>query len=229
MTRLLIAAAVAALAVPAVAQVAQPAPAAPPAPMKMRMGPMADGAMTLPEMQAKIAQMFARHDANKDGALTKEEMAAKMGKKRMTWTGKDGEKMVMREGPMGDPNALFAKLDTNKDGMLSRDEFAKGREMRIERRIEMKGDRAPGTPRERMGERMGQMMKMHHGMGGMGMMHGQMFDMADANKDGRVTLAEAQGAAARHFAMADTNRDGKVTRDEMMAMHQKMGGMNHGG
>ena len=48
----------------------------------------------------------------------------------------------------------------------------------------------------------------------MGMIGGHMFGMADANKDGRVTLQEAQDAAVKHFDMMDANRDGEVTRDE---------------
>ena len=210
MNRLLIAAAVAALAVPAMAQVAPPAPAAP---MKVRSGPMADGVMTLPEVQAKIAQAFQRKDANRDGALTQDELAKKGGMRRAKAPGAAMSKVRM------DPAAAFDRIDSNKDGMISRAEFAAGREMRMERRVEMRGPD-------------GAKMKMRHpGMGRMGggMMGGRMLSMADTNKDGRVTLAEAQGAAAQHFAMADTNRDGRVTRDEMRAMHQKMGGMPHHG
>ena len=48
-------------------------------------------------------------------------------------------------------------------------------------------------------------------MGGFG---GHLFDMADANKDGRVSLAEAQAAALAHFDSADANHDGKITPDE---------------
>jgi Ca2+-binding EF-hand superfamily protein len=49
-----------------------------------------------------------------------------------------------------------------------------------------------------------------------------MFDMADANRDGRVTLQEATAAAYRHFDMADVTRDGQITREERIQMHQKM-------
>jgi hypothetical protein len=41
-----------------------------------------------------------------------------------------------------------------------------------------------------------------------------MFEMADANRDGRVSLAEAQSAALAHFDKADLNHDGKITPDE---------------
>jgi hypothetical protein len=56
---------------------------------------------------------------------------------------------------------------------------------------------------------------------GMGL-RGHMFDMADANRDGRVTLQEATAAAYRHFDMADVNRDGRITPDERMQMRQRM-------
>jgi hypothetical protein len=49
-----------------------------------------------------------------------------------------------------------------------------------------------------------------------------MFEMADGNRDGRVTLQEAQAAALRHFDMADVNRDGQVTPDERKQMRQRM-------
>jgi hypothetical protein len=51
---------------------------------------------------------------------------------------------------------------------------------------------------------------------------GHMFEMADANKDGRVTLQEAQAAALRHFDMADANRDGQVTPDERRQARERM-------
>jgi hypothetical protein len=49
-----------------------------------------------------------------------------------------------------------------------------------------------------------------------------MFEMADANRDGRVTLQEATNAALRHFDTADVNRDGRLTPEERMQMHQRM-------
>ena len=209
MNKLLIAAAGAAIAVPALAQVAPMAPRAPMAPMP-RHAMMADGAVTLAELNAGIAARFARRDSNRDGALTKDELATGKARVRALRAAGGRDKMVRREG-MADHGAMFDRLDANRDGMISRDEFAKGHEIRIERRVVREGQ--PGSAPMRM-KRMG---------GGM-MMGGHMFGMADGNNDGRVTLAEAQGAAARHFAMADTNRDGRVTREEMRAMHQQMRG-----
>lgn len=183
------------------APVAPTPPAAPP-----HVAPMADRVHTRAEVIAKVQEHFARLDANKDGFLTKAEAEAgrKVIKERMVEKMGEGhgDRMVMR-----DPNAAFDRLDANKDGAISRDEFAKGREVRIERRI------------VKDGAGMGKGMRMG-GMGGM--MGGRMFDMADANKDGRVTLQEATDAAARHFDMADANRDGRVTPEERRQMHRQM-------
>jgi len=51
-------------------------------------------------------------------------------------------------------------------------------------------------------------------------MHGRMFESADANHDGKVSLQEMTNAALQHFDMADANHDGKLTPDERMKMHQ---------
>ena len=53
---------------------------------------------------------------------------------------------------------------------------------------------------------------------GMGM-RGPM--MADANKDGKLTKAEATTAAEQVFAKMDLNGDGKVTKEERGALRQK--------
>ena len=49
-----------------------------------------------------------------------------------------------------------------------------------------------------------------------------MFATADANKDGKVSLQEANAAAAAHFDKADANRDGTLTPEERRAAHKAM-------
>ena len=207
MTKFLTVSAMALVATAAVA-VAQPTPA--PA------GP--DQVMTRGDVQAKVRQHFAQLDANKDGAIT----TAEIGEMKMQHGGvggHDGMKMhggamhggAMPGGAMHDPVAAFDRLDANKDGSISRDEFAKGREMRIEKRIVMNGGE---------GSAPGGMGKHHMGggkMGGGGMAGGRMIVMADTNKDGRITLPEAEAMALQHFDKMDVNRDGQVTRDERRA------------
>ena len=211
MKEFLIGSAVIVLAGAAFAQtpVAQPAPTA--QPMAAPMAP--ERVQTRDQVVAKVREHFARLDVNRDGVLTQAEADAgrEVMKQRIVQKlGDKGERRMRFEHR--DPAAAFDRLDVNKDGSISRDEFAKGHEMRIERRVELRdGQAAPGA---------GHRMRMHR-MGGMGM-GGHMFAMADANKDGRVTLQEATDAAIRHFDMADANRDGRITREERMQMHRQM-------
>ena len=175
----------------AVAQTAPvpPAPPAQPHTMKVRFAKPE----TRAEMQAHVAKMFARLDANRDGFVTREEaqamhaqMAAKM-QQRMAERAQRGA---------GDRSKAFDRIDSNHDGVISRDEFA-------------------SAPRPH-GMMMMRMAGMHRGLGG------QMFDMADLNKDGRVSLAEAQQAALQHFDRADLNHDGVLTPEERQQAHQLM-------
>lgn len=195
MTKLLIAGLMAAVAVPALAQYA-PAPVAP---------MMNDRVMTRAEVQGQVARMFARLDTNRDGVLLKAEAdAARQGMRGNRQRGQ-GMRAMHR-----DPAAAFARMDANRDNMISREEFTAMHAQRA-------GKRAAKAAN-------GQGMRgMRGGMGrGMGM-GGMMFDRADANRDGRVTLAEAQSQAFVHFDMMDANRDGQVTREERRNMRQHMG------
>ena len=180
---------------------AQPSPTPQPV---TQVAPVPHREHTRDEMVAKVREHFAELDANKDGSLTKEEADAgrKVLKERIRT--RLGERKERR-----DPAQAFDRFDSNKDGAISRDEFAQHREERIERRVERRADAAPGAHRR---------MRMHR-FGGMG---GHMFEMADANRDGRVTLQEATDAAVRHFDMADANRDGRITPDERRQMHRQM-------
>lgn len=198
MKALLVGGALAAAAVPAIAQAVQPAPAA----------PRAHQTLTRADVQAKVTEHFARIDANRDGFVTKAE--AEAGKAAMH--GKMRERFAERlerhgqgaaGAPLADRGAAFDRLDTNRDGAISRQEWDAGRVAR-EKRIVVRREGGPGGAR--MGMRMG-------GLGG------RMFEMADADNDGRVSLAEAQAAALRHFDMMDSNRDGRITPDERRMRH----------
>jgi hypothetical protein len=209
----------------ALAQASAPvAPVAPMAPMAPRT-PRADRVETRNEVVAKVREHFAMLDTNRDGYISADEMGAMHGQHMGKMDGMrapDGNRMAMRTGAIGDPNAVFDRLDSNHDGQISRDEFARGREMRAERQVVI-NPAGPGAPQApgMMGEHGPGMMKMHH-MGGMGGMGGHMLKMADLNKDGRVSLQEATDSALRHFDEADTNRDGRISPGERQAMHQRM-------
>jgi len=129
----------------------------------------------------------------------------------------DIEKKLGEHGVfMGDRGAMFDRLDTNHDGTITRQEFTTAQpQVRRERVIVMR-DGAPGAPGTPGTPGMGMHMR-GMGMGGFG---GHMFDKADTNKDGRVSLAEAQAMALAHFDKADANRDGRITPEERQQMHQ---------
>jgi hypothetical protein len=231
MMKLLVGASVGAFAVAVVPAAAQPAPSPPPgvasgvapapaSPMtprtRTRMMVMSDKVMTRAEVSAHVGKLFAKFDTNRDGFVTRDEVEA-IHQKMMGTVGMAGDtqkRMAERGIFMGDRGAVFDRLDTNHDGNISRQEFMTSHpQVRQERVMIMRdgGPEAPGEP--------GMKRRMHggRGMGGFG---GHLFDMADANKDGRVSLAEAQAAALAHFDKADVNHDGKITPDERQQMRK---------
>lgn len=106
----------------------------------------------------------------------------------------------------------FDQIDTDRNGALSREEFASGHQRMGQRGDHAGHDGAMGGEAGRKG-----MRGARHGRDG-----GMMMKMADANKDGAVTRAEATAGALKHFEMMDTNKDGTVTPDERKASHTRM-------
>jgi Ca2+-binding EF-hand superfamily protein len=195
-----------------------PVPPAPPSASEPQVQIMRieRGAMrthTREDVVKHVRELFGRLDSNRDGFISRDE--ADIGKLAM---GDDlrkrfAERRAERGGPRPDRGAAFDRLDTNKDGMVSRQEFMSAKPRIEERRMivlrEGPGGEAGGPAK----------MRMHRmGVG----LHGRLFDMADANHDGKVSLQEATGAALRHFDMADANHDGKITPDEHRQMRQKI-------
>ena len=217
-----------ALAVAVAPAVAQPAPPTPPgvapgvapvAPVRpvvpqMHMRMMSDRIMTRAEVSQHVAKMFAKLDTSRDGFVTREEVDALHNKMMGAMDGRIERKVAQHGMLMGDRGAMFDRLDANKDGSISRQEFmASHPQVREQRVFVMREGAAPGAPGEP-----GMRMRMHHmGMGGFG---GHLFEMADANKDGRVSLTEAQAAALAQFEKADLNHDGRITPDERQQMHK---------
>lgn len=204
MKKLIIATAAMLAGTAALAQTPAPAPVAPAAPMAH---PMNDKVMTRAETVEMVRTHFGRLDADKDGTISGAEAAARRKHPRGAW---QGENALARRHGRADPNAAFDRIDANKDGAISRDEFAKVREERIERRMAMR-DRRAGAKDGRQARR--HVMRMHGGRG----FGGRMIVMADTDKDGRITLAEAEALALRHFDRIDANRDGQVTPEERRA------------
>ena len=189
---------------------------------------MSDHVMTRDEVVQHVQKLFAKLDANHDGFITKEEVES-FHQKVAGAMGMAHEMAGRFAGHgMPDRGAMFDKLDTNHDGMISRQEYMAARAEVQGRRVfvmrEAGGPEAPGAPTApgaRGDPGMHRMMEMHlHGaamhMGGFG---AHLFEMADANHDGRVSLQEAETAALAHFDKTDLNHDGKITPDEREQAH----------
>jgi len=207
----------------------------------MRMPMMPE---TRDDVVAHVRDMFGKMDANKDGYITREEADAghkeMAGKMHAMFT----KKFEGADFPHPDRGAMFDKLDANHDGAISRAEYMAAKPDIRERHVfvmrdgkgpvEVGADGAPGAlggppnviilrdgaqPIE-LGDHPGaKVMRIHSpGMG----MHGKLFEMADANHDGKVSMDEMTSAALKHFDSADANHDGKLSPDERMQMHREV-------
>lgn len=170
-------------------------------------GPRGDGPppppQTRAELQARIAEQFKKADTNGDGFVTRAEADAARPKMRAAFA----EKRQERKGER------FAMLDKDGNGALSKDEYLAPPPPRGDARDAGRPDRdgKHGRPGWRGG---------HH-RGGMAMM-GHWFDRADANKDGKVSLAEAQAGPLAMFDRVDTDHDGTISPEERQAARDAM-------
>ncbi len=202
---LIASAAIAALAVPALAQMAMPdVPDERPA------------ATTRAEAEAKMREHFAKLDGNRDGFVTREEVHASM---ETMMAAKSGEH--------------FDRMDADRNGSISREEFDAAHKpgaMHTMRRPHDGAGKDPSQIRMLMrhgeggadkapGEHKMLMMRHHGGGAGKGFM---MLKMADADKDGRVSLQEAINGSLTMFDKADANKDGTLTPEERKAARQAM-------
>jgi Ca2+-binding EF-hand superfamily protein len=175
--------------------------------MEMHHGPMTRTAAV-----QMVQSHFAKLDSNHDGFLTKAEMDSARDRMRSNVRTRI-EKRMGEDGDMPDRGAMFDRLDSNHDGSISREEFTSAKPMMKERRAVVMKDGAAMDEHGKMG------MRMHR----MGMRFGgQMFEKADSNNDGKVSMQEATNAAAAHFDSADANHDGTLSPEEMRAAHQAM-------
>jgi Ca2+-binding EF-hand superfamily protein len=233
MNKLLIGGAAAALAVAFAPAFAQPAPPPgvapgtaptpiPPAAPRMHMMVMGDKVMTRDQVARHVGEIFARLDTNRDGLITRDEAEA-LHQKMAGMHGDFGKRFADGHFPMPDRAAMFDRLDANHDGNISRQEFMAAQPRLQERRVLiMREGAAPGAPGDP--GQPGMKMRMHGlGMGGMGFGR-RLFDLADANHDGRVSLAEAQATALAHFDRFDVNHDGRITPEERRQAHESMRG-----
>lgn len=113
----------------------------------------------------------------------------------------NGDGNLTRQEAVAAAEARFARMDKNSDGTVTREE-------RREARAEMRGHRG------------GKGMRGHRG-GGFGG-RGMMIERLDADKDGKLSRAEAAAPMQRMFDMADTNKDGFIDKAEADAARAKM-------
>lgn len=209
MKTILIAAAALLAGTAVLAQTPPPVPVAPEPPMAH---PMQDRVMTRAEVVQMVREHFGRMDTDRNGAISKEEVTKLHSDRIQHRIHGGGAPMAMvHHERLGDPDIAFDRLDANKDGSISREEFGKAREQRIERRVERIEKIREGAPKD--GKDVRRFVMRRHG-GGFG---GRMIVMADTNKDGQITLAEAETMALQRFDQMDSNRDGQVTREERRA------------
>jgi hypothetical protein len=207
------ASAAALMALPAIAQTAAPAPA--------EKAARWSAPETRADVEKKIAERFAAVDANKDGAVTEAEVKAHAEARRA-----EGEKKMAEAR-----TRMFESMDADKNGQISRTEWDShhaGMKMKWMEHRETAAVGGNERREMRMKFKDGEGRKGHHmmhrgGMGG-GMGWGGFgekgFETADANNDGRVTLAEAKAKAFARFDAADTNKDGTLSPDERRAAHE---------
>ena len=183
---------------------------------------------TRADVQAAIAKMFARLDANKDGFVAKAELS--------TIEAKRDAKLEQRAERF-DPAKLFANLDTDKDGKLTSAEADAALAKRATASGKPAAARAGGASAlfaradankdkvvtraefETFGGKVRARLEKAAQKDGPAE---RMFGQSDTNKDGRVSLAEMQQNALAHFDRLDSNKDGKVTPAERNQARQQM-------
>ena len=138
-------------------------------------------------------------DGNADGKLTRAEFSAGQSARFSGidansdgFLSRDEHKVHSDKRRQQMEAVRLQRLDANADGKLSDEERAAGPGKGGEKRGRRGGDGAPDSAR--------------------------MFDRMDADKDGRVSLAEMSTPADKLFAEADANKDNAVTVAELQAV-----------
>jgi len=195
---------------------AQPVPVTSSTPQVQRSVRIHTNMKTRDQVAAHVRRMFARFDSNRDGFITQDEVAS-AGKRvrvdmRRNMDRRLGGPDARHLPNLADRGSAFDRLDANHDGVITRNEFVNAQPQMLKREIRIvRNGRGPGE--------MGGMGHMERG----GMMK-HMFAMADANRDGRLSLDEATNAALRHFDMADVNHNGRLDPGEHMHIRRMMDG-----
>jgi Ca2+-binding EF-hand superfamily protein len=165
------------------------------------------------DVAAHVERMFKKLDLNHDGFITREEVA--------TSQSQFNERMAKSEPKRA--AKMFDRLDTNRDGEITEAEVAAARSARkhaVKKATKSSLFAKADANRDGIVTRAefdaaasaGKIKVRHGGMRASALV--RMFDLADSDKDGRVSLKEAQAAALQKFDSADLNHDGVLTPDE---------------
>src|SRR5690348_2249186 len=214
------------VALAAGAAFAQTAPATPAQPVKHTRAMKSE---TRADVQSRVATMFAKLDTNHDGFIGKDELDALQAKRQ--------QRMEQRAQRF-DPSKIFAKLDLNHDGKITAAEAEAARNQRIQAKggqpakahaagftgLFARADTdKDGVITQAEFDAMGQ--QIHTRMEKAALTRGpagHMLDTADTNKDGKVSLAEAQQLALSHFDQMDLNHDGTITPQERQQARKQL-------
>jgi Ca2+-binding EF-hand superfamily protein len=180
-----------------------------------------------------VEKMFARFDVNHDGSISKDEVAAAQAL---------FEARAAKSAPKR-ASHLFDRLDTNHDGQITQAELEAARAARnATRRVPVNASRRSGSSplfvradankdgiltRAEFDAAVasGKVKPRHPNMRGAAI--ARLFDSADTDNDGRVSLGEAQRVALQHFDAADLNHDGTLTPQERRQSQSSARGKLH--
>lgn len=214
----------------ALAQTAQPAPAVATAPRAHAMQPT-----TRADVQARVAKAFAKLDTNHDGFITKDELSAIEAQRE--------QKMEQRAARF-DPSKMFDRLDLNHDGKITVAEAEAARSQHAEAKggqpakaqatgfhglLARADTNKDGVITRDEFNAMGQQIKARMEKAGVarGSMASRMFERADTNHDGKVSLQEMQSAALAQFDKIDTNHDGTISPQERQQARAQLKAQHH--
>lgn len=170
------------------------------------------GELTQEQHDTQTRERFARIDRNSDGVIDAAEIEAAISAHRGARHGQMRERMGER---------MIRRFDENRDGKVTRDEFTSSLRKHFAE-MDLNGDSRIDD------EDLPPMMRGRGMLGeGRGSGHaGRLMDLlrgADANKDGVITLDEAQAEGAKLFTQFDRNKDNVIDKADADTLKKDMG------
>ena len=174
---------------------------------------------------AQVQRMFGRLDANKDGSVTRAEADA---------VAAQIEAKSAKAAERFDSGKIFTRLDANKDGNVTQAEAdtayaalsaKRGKPANAKAHgfsgLFKRGDvNKDGTISRNEFDAATTKMKARMENAGVAKFSERLFATEDLNKDGKVSVTEAQQVALQRFDSADLNHDGKLTPEERKQRRQ---------